>query len=100
MPETPRLVFSVIGTEENDLQEMLHRASDVEVDFVESRSVSGEAVTWVTIVTLTMPALPIVWDVIKYLMDRNKIKSIEVDGVKIENPTKDVVSEYLRKDAS
>lgn len=59
------------------------------------KHLSGDTSVWVVALTAVIQTLPLLLGAVGDLADRGRIGAIEVDGVKIENPTSEMVEQLL-----
>jgi hypothetical protein len=67
------------------------------VDFIEVHGITGETAAWVVIATLTAQTFPEILKFVKFLIQERKVKSIEFEDFKVDNPTNDMVELFERK---
>jgi hypothetical protein len=61
------------------------------------KNLSGEVATWIVAVTAFTQALPPLLAAIKDLMARDRVKELDIAGVKVTNPTPEVVERLLKE---
>lgn len=61
------------------------------------KHLGGDVVTWIVAVTAFTQALPPLLAAIKNLMAHNRVKEIEIGGVKVTDPTPEVVERLLKE---
>lgn len=63
----------------------------------EPKHLDGDVSTWIVAVTAFTQALPPLLLAIKELLDHDRVTGVEIDGVKVDHPTPEVVEQLLRK---
>lgn len=93
-------VMVVIGTDENgarSIDQLVQGAGGSAGIVTHPKHLGGDVADWIVAVTVFTQALPPLLLAIKELLDRNKIKEITIDGVKISDPTLDIVKQLLKE---
>lgn len=60
------------------------------------KNLDGDVAAWIVATTATIQALPPLLNAIKDLLTRDKVKSLVVGEIKLENPTAENVEQILR----
>lgn len=68
-----------------------------DVRFVKKSNLDGEAATWIVMATIAGQALPHLLTFLSDILERRAVKSIEYDGIKIENPSKEDLEEFRKR---
>ena len=61
------------------------------------KHLDGDVSAWIVAVTAFTQALPPLLIAIKELLDHNRVTGVEIDGVKVDHPTPELVERMLRK---
>jgi len=61
------------------------------------KHLGGDVATWIVAVTAFTQALPPLLVAIKDLMAHDRVSGIEIDGVKVSNPTPEIVERLLKE---
>lgn len=96
MAELNSFAFSVTNADKAEIDAQLGDVQGADVQTIKTSSLTGETVLWISIAGLAVQALPTVWDAVKFFIDRNRVKSIEVNGVRIENPNHRTITEIMK----
>ena len=63
----------------------------------EPKHLGGDVATWIVAVTAFTQALPPLLAAIKDLVTHDRVKEMEIDGVKVTDPTPEVVERLLKE---
>jgi hypothetical protein len=93
-------VIVIIGTDESGAQaiDQVVQGSGGPVGIVtHPKHLSGDVADWIVAVTVFTQALPPLLLAIKELLGQERLKELEIDGIKIRNPTPEIVERLLKE---
>lgn len=93
-------VMVIIGTDESGAQtiDQVVQGSGGSAGIVtHPKHLGGEVADWIVAVTVFTQALPPLLLAIKELLGQNRIRELEIDGIKVRNPTLDIVKQLLKE---